>query len=732
MGSTRPPLKIHRDAPGPFRPRTASATAPSPTTATNATTATSTNNIRRAISTASRSTTTNTTATTISHSAAAQPTQSAAFLRSASVTSPLRYYSSSSLFYRPPIVGPTHSPLKRRNIHPRVPFPSSSLFRNSFDRISIPPPEPDAFTTDSPMKKPPVTRFDTSTFAPKHMSSRRPQAALFTSFPSSKATGKENMGRESSILQSSELFGIRQALAQKTNTTGAVTRSLMEAAPIREKRQVKEKKTGISSSPTKFLQSRDPPDIVDDGKKPPYSYATLIGMAILRAPNRRLTLAQIYKWIGDTFLYYRTSNNGWQNSIRHNLSLNKAFVKQERPKDDPGKGNYWVVEKGCDHLFMKNKSSRKTSSGSSKKSALPKATLGDIEHFVEAHHREIQITFENTDRMEHGDRTDNIHESPARDSMQDLLALSSDATRSASPELDDMSEDEDFFRPLSPQAKIAARSSPPSLCSSPPLTRNQIQSVRDATPPPFFPEIRKRKLSSLTMNDSGYFSSIESSALRTNNEEDRPRVKRGRAEEDIARIRGTNPESPIRRSTIPGHASSSFFISSPLRNHQPNPMLPPLTPATHLPPPKPPMSASPNTHLRLHRDRVRQLVKSPSRDIGVLEDDAWSTVFASIANEYYGYDNDDSVQEEFEDIISKACYGSPDKREAKRREVRRSYGGGLRSADLLGEAFLEPPDLFGVDVYGVIKNGFERFQNDGQGSPLSKLGDIRTGEWSNH
>ena len=545
--------------------------------------------------------------------------------------------------------------------------PCSSIPKACHDKqadLSLPAPQASVFTTDSPLKNPSPATFQP--IAP--LECLKP---TFSTFQSNPSADKENMNPKYHSDNFAEFpdpsYGYKAPL-KRTLSTG----------PSLHDKQAKKGRPEERSGP-EIPEPQEMPSIEDDGRKPQYSYAVLIGMSILRAPGRRLTLAQIYKWISDSFAYYRVSQTGWQNSIRHNLSLNKAFIKQERPKDDPGKGNYWAIEPGMETQFIKEKATRRptSTSGTTMKSSslLPSEASILSNQSQPPPPREVRRVTQVTD-------------------------LSSDATIPASeaPSHDDESEE---IVNMPPPASGLLLSSPlQPIHSSPPLPRPSL--LREDTPPPVadfaLPSSnsipRKRKLAA--MDDSGYFSSLESSEKRSFPNSmlpdltvDRPRIKRGRAEEEIARIRSSSHDLSPSKGCVPFKQPRSLVSSSPLRHFDSSLMLPPLTPAVRFKlPAKPPASISPNTNLRNHRNKIRELIGSPVKDTSLSYDaeTSFSPAFNIVDEENYLFSDDfDTSFNVFRD--EEHGYLGPSPLSPARRSVRRPRTDrASRTANVLADA----------------------------------------------
>lgn len=91
--------------------------------------------------------------------------------------------------------------------------------------------------------------------------------------------------------------------------------------------------------------------------KPPMTYRAMIGLAILSAPQQKLTLSEIYRVIERNFPVFTSTRSGWKNTVRHNLSLHECFVKGREITQR--RGCYWRLHARYEESIRREAASEK-------------------------------------------------------------------------------------------------------------------------------------------------------------------------------------------------------------------------------------------------------------------------------------------------------------------------------------------------------------------------------------
>ncbi|GAA5857985.1 hypothetical protein JCM1840_000994 [Sporobolomyces johnsonii] len=234
------------------------------------------------------------------------------------------------------------------------PAPAPTLATRA-DPYALPPPVASSSTAPAPAALPaaaPAAPSGQAGAAPKKAKARAPKAAgastqkkAKTAAPPAPAPGAAN--ETPSVLVAAPTPSVLAAPPTTSLPAASVTPAPAPIAPAAPVPAAAPKPRASPYTPAAYPPGAKPPDAAPADNpmaKPPYTYASLIAQAVSGAENKKLTLNGIYDWITARWPYFRDNQNGWQNSIRHNLTPARGFLKVPRRSDEPGKGAFWTID----------------------------------------------------------------------------------------------------------------------------------------------------------------------------------------------------------------------------------------------------------------------------------------------------------------------------------------------------------------------------------------------------
>lgn len=155
----------------------------------------------------------------------------------------------------------------------------------------------------------------------------------------------------------------------ETEIVNAVGASVSPPLPAPKKAPVKKEKEKRQPKVPKRVYSLEeiPPEY---RTKPSCSYSSLLTTCIRKYTSPKgMSLSEIYAGIRELFPYYKYCPDGWQSSVRHNLSLNKSFRKVSKE----GKGWLWGLDE--DYIAERERQKKRQAEAAAAKAAAAQERL---------------------------------------------------------------------------------------------------------------------------------------------------------------------------------------------------------------------------------------------------------------------------------------------------------------------------------------------------------------------